>query len=129
GVADRLGASGLAQLVEDLPGRGHAHVRPDQCLLELIPGLLVDLAGADRAQVAAEGPPGLGQPVAEGGPRRSDRLLDDLRGPLQGGGAGPHLAGQGLLDLGGELLVDLDLALGWSFDRGGPSRRARGWLE
>ena len=68
-----------------------ADVGADQRLLELVPGLGVDAApGADRGEVARERRAGLAQPVAEPGPDRA-----------------PRPAGHGLVDGGGQFLVDL----------------------
>ncbi len=139
---EQLGAVGDAllldlgpKLVEQLGGRLDADVGADQRLLELVPGLLVDLlAGQDRADVAAEQGAGLAEPVAEPG---LDRHLGSLDGWwrqrfLDGGG-------QGLVDLdaglgGGLLGVDLGLELGLVpgdvvLDRLGHPRRARRRLE
>ena len=69
-----------------------ADVGEDQRLLEVVPGLAVDLlAGQDRAHVAGQRAAGLAQPVAEPWPdrrggldrglcRRLDRGLGDLGG-------------------------------------------------
>ena len=84
-----------AQVVEQLGGRADPDVGPDECLLELVPRVLVD---ATAAEEPGERAAGSGQSVPEGGTLR--RCLDDL--------GFDDLwfddRGQGLFDLGDQLV-------------------------
>ena len=96
GIGDGLVLGHDLQLVEDGLGGGHAHIGPDQRLLQLVPRGGVDGPGADRGQVAAERAPGLGQPLAEAGPdRRGERRLDGRLGRLELGLGDPGSATSG----------------------------------
>ena len=88
-----------ARPLEQLGGRPDADVGPDQRLLELVPGLVVDRGPTEEAGERAAG---LGQPVPE---RRALRRGDDL-----------GLDDDDRVELGDRCLVDLgaraDLGLG-----------------
>ena len=79
GLGDALLGDGGPQAVEDVGGGAHAHVGPDERLLQVVPRLRVDPAlGQDRPDVAghrAAGPP---EALAEGG-LRANRLRLRLR--------------------------------------------------
>jgi hypothetical protein len=132
GRGDALGLDLGPQLVEEGGGGGDADVGPDQGLLQLLPGLLVDLgAGPHRAEVAGQQAPGLAQAVAEAGLGRRRRRLAGLGGlDRLGLGAGQHGLGLGhhLGRLAGQLLLGGDrraLGLGRLLGGAGGGRRRR----
>jgi hypothetical protein len=93
---EAVGLDAVAQVVEEVLGRIHTDIGADERLLELVPGLLVDLrAPGDRPDVARQQAPRLGEAVAEPG-------LDDLGGL-------DHLGfGDDRLGLGDDLAVGVD---------------------
>ena len=71
------------QLLDQLAGRADAHVRADERVLDLLPGLLVELAGGDEVeQHRADRRVRPGQPAAQPGQPagRRRRPLDDDAG-------------------------------------------------
>jgi hypothetical protein len=107
GLADVAAARHLhlgLEFVHDLAGRGHAHVRGDQRVLDLLPGVLVQGgAGQQVEQDRAQARLGAGQPAAQRGQAagRRGRALDlpgrgrRLLGGGRRGGAGVGPVGDG----------------------------------